>query len=70
MSVGDISRRLANRGIPGREISDIYHFAAIHYLPERHSAMVLIYIFIPYCLSNSGGLTVIYPCFSADIALF
>ena len=29
-----------------------------------------IYIFIPYCLSNSGGLSVIYPCFSADIALF
>ena len=27
-------------------------------------------IFIPYCLSNSGGLSVIYPCFSADIALF
>ena len=32
---------------------------------------------IPYCLSNSCGLTVIYPvlapilyCFSADIALF
>ena len=27
-------------------------------------------IFIPYCLSNSGDLSVIYPCFSADIALF
>ena len=27
-------------------------------------------IFIPYCLGNSGGLSVIYPCFSADIALF
>ena len=29
-----------------------------------------LYIFIPYCLSNSGGLSVIYPCFSADIPLF
>ena len=29
-----------------------------------------IYIYIPYCLSNSGGLSVIYPCFNADIALF
>ena len=28
-----------------REISDILHFAAIHFLPERHSAMVLIYIY-------------------------
>ena len=27
-----------------REVSDIFHFAAIHFLPERHSAMVLIYI--------------------------
>ena len=25
-----------------REISDIFHFAAIHFLPERHSAMVLL----------------------------
>ena len=25
-----------------REISDIFHFAAIHFLLERHSAMVLI----------------------------
>ena len=38
MSVGDISRRQANT----REISDIFHFTAIHFLPERHSAMVLI----------------------------
>ena len=37
--VGDISRRQANT----REISDIFHFTAIHFLPERHSAMVLIY---------------------------
>ena len=36
-SVGDISRRHANRVIP-REISDLFHFAA---LPEQHSAMVL-----------------------------
>ena len=36
--VGDISRRQANT----REISDIFHFTAIHFLPERHSAMVLI----------------------------
>ena len=41
-SVGDISRRQANRGIPVK-ISDIFHFAAIHFLPVRHSAMVLIY---------------------------
>ena len=27
-------------------------------------------LLIPYCLSNSCGLSVIYPCFSADIALF
>ena len=27
-----------------REISDIFHFSAIHFLPERHSAMVLVYI--------------------------
>ena len=40
MSVGDISRRQANT----REISDIFHFTAIHFLPQRHSAMVLIYI--------------------------
>ena len=39
-SVGDISRRQANT----REISDIFHFTAIHFLPERHSAMVLIII--------------------------
>ena len=38
MSVGDISRRQANT----YEISDIFHFTAIHFLPERHSAMVLI----------------------------
>ena len=38
MSVGDISRRQANT----REISDLFHFTAIHFLPERHSAMVLI----------------------------
>ena len=43
MSVGDISRRQANT----REISDIFHFTAIHFLPERHSAMVLIYIRTP-----------------------
>ena len=36
-SVGDISRLQANT----REISDIFHFTAIHFLPERHSAMVL-----------------------------
>ena len=36
-SVGDISRRQANT----RVISDIFHFTAIHFLPERHSAMVL-----------------------------
>ena len=41
-SVGDISRRQANT----REISDIFHFTAIHFLPERHSAMVLIYIYV------------------------
>ena len=29
-----------------REISDIFHFAAMHFLPERHSAMVLIYIYM------------------------
>ena len=40
MSVGDISRRQANT----REISDIFHFTAIHFLPERHSAMVLVYV--------------------------
>ena len=40
--VGDISRRQANT----REISDIFHFTAIHFLPERHSPMVLIYIFM------------------------
>ena len=34
----DISRRQANT----REISDIFHFTAIHFLPERHSAMVLV----------------------------
>ena len=38
MLVGDISRRQANTC----EISDIFHFTAIHFLPERHSAMVLI----------------------------
>ena len=27
-----------------REISDIFHFAAKHFLLERHSAMVLIYM--------------------------
>ena len=27
-------------------------------------------IVIPYCLGISGGLSVIYPCFSADIPLF
>ena len=26
------------------KISDIFHFAAIHFLPERHSAMILMYI--------------------------
>ena len=40
MLVGDVSRRQANT----REVSDIFHFTAIHFLPERHSAMVLIYI--------------------------
>ena len=38
--VSDISRRQANT----HEISDIFHFTAIHFLPERHSAMVLIYL--------------------------
>ena len=33
-------------------------------------SVIYIYIFIPYRLSNSGGLSVIYPCFSADIPLF
>ena len=32
------------------EISDIFHFAAIHFLPERHSAMILIYIYIYVCM--------------------
>ena len=32
-----------------REISDIFHFAAIHFLPERYSAMVLIYIYTVLC---------------------
>ena len=42
MSVGDISHRQANP----REISDMFHFTAIHFLPERHSAMVLICIYM------------------------
>ena len=54
-SVGDISRRQAN----SREISDIFHFTAIHFLPERHSAMVLIYIYIYWhntmCVSAGRG---------------
>ena len=41
VSVGDISRRQANT----HEIYDIFHFTAIHFLPERHSAMVLICIY-------------------------
>ena len=45
--VGDISHRQANT----REISNIFHFTAIHFLPERHSAMVLMYIYMSVCLS-------------------
>ena len=41
MSSSDISRRQANT----RVISDIFHFTAIHFLLERHSAMVLIYLY-------------------------
>ena len=41
--VGDISRRQANRGIPVKSM-DIFHFAAIHFLPERHSAKVLVIV--------------------------
>ena len=38
-SVGDISRRQANT----REVSDIFHFTAIHYgTSYGHSAMVLV----------------------------
>ena len=44
--VGDISRHqvifhVASKSRNTREISDIFHFSAIHFLPERHSAMVL-----------------------------
>ena len=34
-----------------REISDTFHFAGIHFLPERHSAMVYIYIYMYVGLS-------------------
>ena len=56
--VGNISRRqvifhvgtryftLSGKSRNTREISDIFHFAAVHFLPERHSAMVLIYIYL------------------------
>ena len=56
--VGDISRRQvifhvgrwyftsSSKSRNTREISDIFHFATIHFLPERHSAMVLIYIYL------------------------
>ena len=43
--VGDISRRQVifhvGRQANTREISDIFHFTAIHFLPEQNSAMVL-----------------------------
>ena len=56
--IGDISRRQvifhvgrcyftsSSKSRNTHEISDIFHFAAIHFLPERHSAMVLIFIYI------------------------
>ena len=43
-----------------REISDIFHFAAIHFLPERHSAMVLIYVYDPKTSLN-GTIVVDLP---------
>ena len=54
MLVGDISRRQANHEIPVKY--PIYFiFATIHFLPERHSAMVLIYICMLVCLPLSMG---------------
>ena len=35
-----------------REISDIFHLSAINFLPERHSAMVLIYIYKTYYMGQ------------------
>ena len=48
MSSSDISRRFtsSSKSRNTHEISDIFHFAAIQFLPERHSAMVLIYMYI------------------------
>ena len=38
---------------------------------KKHYENIVVYIYLyHYCLSNSGGLSVIYPCFSADSALF
>ena len=48
-SVGDISRRQANT----RDISDILHFTAIDFLPERHSTNVYINICICYSTGRS-----------------
>ena len=35
-----------------REISDTFHFAGIHFLPERHSAMVYIYVYVGLSMEN------------------
>ena len=43
--VGRLYFTSSSKSRNAREISDIFHFAAIHFLPERHSAMVLIYIY-------------------------
>ena len=52
-----------------REISDIFHYSAIHFLPERHSAMVLIYIFMDQTFFFNRTLTIDSPFQTFVVAL-
>ena len=53
---------LSSKSRNTREISDIFHFPTIYFLPERHSAMVLIYIYRDSQLNRpeSGSLAICF----------